>query len=86
MTVFKVKQCSIVMMLLLALSSTNILSAQEANIENELSGFKFPIAMPNSNPWLQAVGETEFTVVWTTNVDAVVWVEVAPDDGTHFYA
>ena len=29
--------------------------------------------------------ETSFTVIWTTDVDAVAWVEVAPDDGTHFY-
>lgn len=37
-------------------------------------------------PWLQAVGETEFTVVWTTNVKAISWVEIAPDDGSHFYS
>lgn len=37
-------------------------------------------------PWLQAVTETEFTVVWTTSVNSAVWVEVAPDDGSHFYA
>lgn len=37
-------------------------------------------------PWLQAVGETEFTVVWMTTVDAISWVEVAPDDNSHFYA
>jgi predicted phosphodiesterase len=28
---------------------------------------------------------TEVTVVWTTNKTAVSWVEIAPDDGTHFY-
>lgn len=38
-----------------------------------------------SGPYLQAVGEREFTVVWTTDIDAVAWVEIAPDDGTHFY-
>lgn len=37
-------------------------------------------------PWLQAVTDSEFTVVWTTNVNSVVWVELAPDDGSHFYA
>ena len=37
-------------------------------------------------PYLQGVDETEVTVVWVTNKDAVSWVEVAPDDGTHFYA
>ena len=36
-------------------------------------------------PYLQAVGENEFTVVWTSDQDAIAWVEVAPDDGTHFY-
>lgn len=36
-------------------------------------------------PYLQAVGPDEFTVVWTTDQDAVSWVEIAPDDGTHFY-
>lgn len=37
-------------------------------------------------PYLQQVGEEGFTVVWTTTTDAAVWVEVAPDDGSHFYA
>ena len=37
-------------------------------------------------PYLQQVSEDGFTVVWTTTVDAAAWVEVAPDDGTHFYA
>lgn len=37
-------------------------------------------------PWIQAAGETGFTVVWETTTTAVVWVEVAPDDGSHFYA
>jgi 3',5'-cyclic AMP phosphodiesterase CpdA len=37
-------------------------------------------------PYLQNVGEEEATVVWVTSADAVGWVEVAPDDNTHFYA
>jgi len=32
------------------------------------------------------VGENEAVVVWTTDKKALSWVEVAPDDGTHFYA
>lgn len=44
-----------------------------------------PVAKVACGPYLQAVGEREFTVVWTTDNDAVAWVEVAPDDGTHFY-
>lgn len=37
-------------------------------------------------PYLQNVGETEATVMWMTNREAVSWVEIAPDDGMHFYA
>lgn len=36
-------------------------------------------------PYLHAVGEDEFTVVWKSDQNAVAWVEIAPDDGTHFY-
>ena len=56
--------------------------------ENKVPGQEelFPVAKATLGPWVQAVGENEFTVVWATNVESVVWVEVAPDDGTHFYA
>ena len=37
-------------------------------------------------PWLQQPTDEGFTVVWTTTLDAAAWVEVAPDDGSHFYA
>ena len=37
-------------------------------------------------PYLQNVGETEATVVWVTSGKALGWVEVAPDDNSHFYA
>lgn len=37
-------------------------------------------------PYLQNVTDTEATVIWATDRDAVSWVEVAPDDGSHFYA
>ncbi len=39
-----------------------------------------------NGPYLQLVGENSATVVWSTDVDALSWVEIAPDDGTHFYA
>ena len=38
-----------------------------------------------TGPYLQAVTDTEVTVVWTTSKPAVSWVELAPDDSTHFY-
>lgn len=37
-------------------------------------------------PYLQNVGDNEATIVWVTNKNSVSWVEVAPDDGSHFYA
>lgn len=37
-------------------------------------------------PYLQNVTEEGFTVVWSSTADAAGWVELAPDDGSHFYA
>lgn len=36
-------------------------------------------------PYLQNLGENEVTIVWTTNKPSIGWVELAPDDGTHYY-
>ena len=36
-------------------------------------------------PYLQAVTDTEATIVWVTDQKASSWVEVAPVDGTNFY-
>ena len=36
-------------------------------------------------PYIQNPTTTGFTVVWESDMDAVGWVELAPDDGTHFY-
>ena len=36
-------------------------------------------------PYIQNPTTTGFTVIWESNMDAVGWVELAPDDGTHFY-
>ena len=40
---------------------------------------------PVCGPYVQNPTTTGFTVVWESNMDAIAWVEVAPDDGTHFY-
>ena len=37
-------------------------------------------------PWVTGVTETEMTIVWTSTSRCMGWVEVAPDDGTSFYA
>ncbi len=37
-------------------------------------------------PYLCNPTEDGISIVWTTNRPAVSWVEIAPDDGSHFYA
>lgn len=37
-------------------------------------------------PYLQALGENGVNILWTTNKKAISWVELAPDDSSHFYA
>ena len=37
-------------------------------------------------PYLQNLDEREVTLVWVSDLPSVGWVEIAPDDGTHFYA
>ncbi len=36
-------------------------------------------------PYLQALHDTGVTIVWTTDSAAISWVELAPNDSTHFY-
>ena len=36
-------------------------------------------------PWLCDMSETGVTIMWLTNRNALSWVEIAPDDGSHFY-
>lgn len=36
-------------------------------------------------PYLQNLGENEVTIVWTANKPSIGWVELAADDGSHFY-
>lgn len=36
-------------------------------------------------PYLQAMTDSCVTIIWTTNRPATGWVELAPDDGSHFY-
>lgn len=36
-------------------------------------------------PYLQGLTENGVTIVWTTNRKAISWIELAPDDTTHFY-
>lgn len=64
-----------ILLALASLASIYIVSAHKPQKAKVLCG-----------PYVQCVSETGFTVIWTTDVDCVAWVEVAPDDGTHFYA
>ena len=45
-----------------------------------------PRAKTKCGPWVVGVTETEMTVVWTSTERCMGWVEIAPDDGSHFYA
>ena len=36
-------------------------------------------------PYLQSMTDSGVSIVWTTNRPATAWVELAPDDGSHFY-
>ena len=36
-------------------------------------------------PYLQHLTDNAVTIIWTTNQAAVSWVELAPNDSTHFY-
>ncbi|MDR1343287.1 MAG: metallophosphoesterase [Prevotellaceae bacterium] len=57
-----------------------------------LSGLVLPFAALAQDfkithgPYLQAVGENEAAIVWTTNRDAVSWVELAPAGDDSFYS
>ena len=39
-----------------------------------------------NGPYLQALTDRSVTIVWTTDTDALSWVEIAPNDKSHFYA
>lgn len=43
---------------------------------------KFAITVP---PYLQNLTGTGVTILWETNAPGTGWVEIAPDDGRHFY-
>ena len=36
-------------------------------------------------PYLQNLKETEVTIVWVVNQPSIGWVELAPDDNSHYY-
>ncbi len=40
----------------------------------------------NHGPYVCVPAETSVEIVWTTDKPAVSWVEIAPDDETHFYS
>lgn len=58
-------------LLLLAASTLQVVHAQIENVHG---------------PYLQNVDATEATVVWEADKPSIGWVELAPDDGTHFYS
>ena len=47
---------------------------------------EIPVPKFKCGPWVVGVSETEMTIVWTSTERCMGWVEVAPDDGSSFYA
>ncbi len=50
------------------------------------SAVDIPHVTTECGPWVTNVTENEMTVVWISSDRAMGWVEIAPDDGTSFYA
>lgn len=50
------------------------------------SAAEMPTAKTKCGPWVVGVTDTEMTIVWISDHRSMGWVEVAPDDGTSFYA
>ena len=38
-----------------------------------------------SGPYLQNLTDTSCDILWRTDLPSTAWVELAPDDGSHFY-
>jgi predicted phosphodiesterase len=55
-----------------------------AALNSALFSQKPPFSITHG-PYLQGLNETEVTMVWTTNRKGIAWVELAPNDSTHFY-
>ena len=56
---------------ILCISSIKPLQAQEIKITH--------------GPYLQALTDSTVSIVWTTDKPSISWVELAPDDKSHFY-
>lgn len=49
------------------------------------SGFAQDVFKITHGPYIQNLSDTSVTIKWTTNREAIAWVELAPNDSTHFY-
>lgn len=47
---------------------------------------EIPVPQIQCGPWVVGVTENEMTIMWITTERSMGWVELAPDDGTSFYA
>lgn len=75
---------------LILLQRLDLFAQNKNNAERFINNNENIISEPikikyDCGPLLQNVTDTSFTVVFTTNMNAVAWVEVAPDDNTHWY-
>ena len=65
--------------------STALVIGLALNLSIEASAQSAKRAAITCEPYVQCVSETGFTVIWSTDVESIAWVEIAPDDGTHWY-
>ena len=78
-----------VLIALFAAFSLSCFGAQAATTApataNKISKSDFKDIKITHGPWVHSLTDTSAIVLWTTDTDAVSWVEIAPDDGSHFY-
>jgi acid phosphatase type 7 len=70
----------IISLLAIFISAFPVISQENENQQVQKEPFRI-----SNGPYLQHVGEKGATFVWITNRVGVAWIELAPDDGTHFY-
>ena len=75
---------AILIVLLIGFNSF-LLSANSANVNSTKDSTNISAGI-NHGPYLVNMTDSSVQIVWTTSVPCLSWVEIAPDDGSHFYA
>ena len=75
---------AILIVLLIGLNSF-LLATNSANVNSTKDSTNISAGI-NHGPYLVNMTDSSVQIVWTTSVPCLSWVEIAPDDGSHFYA